>query len=76
MQMLGLAVCPESPVWLRWVGRSQQALAAEKQLLGARWEAEGESALAPGGGAEEPLIPNGTSIDPEVFYCCPSCEGA
>lgn len=70
--MGGLAVLPESPVWLRWVGRAQEAQAAEQQLLGARWQQEGEasSAAQPGrGDAEEPLL-NGASSPQSVLHAC------
>ena len=33
--MLGLAACPESPVWLEWVGRGPEAQKAWQKLLGA-----------------------------------------
>ena len=45
--MAGLAVSPESPVWLRWIGRFEDARAAEQRLLGSRWELEGDSLLGP-----------------------------
>ena len=34
-QGLGLAACPESPVWLEWVGRGPEAHKARQRLLGA-----------------------------------------
>ena len=33
--MLGLAACPESPVWLDWTGRGSEAHKARQKLLGA-----------------------------------------
>lgn len=39
-QMVAMSVLPESPVWLRWKGRSVEAGRAAKRLLGSQWEAE------------------------------------
>ena len=39
MQMVGLAACPESPMWLDWVGRKPEAQKARQKLLGAAAEA-------------------------------------
>ncbi|KAK9866097.1 hypothetical protein WJX84_006291 [Apatococcus fuscideae] len=38
-QMVGLAACPESPMWLDWVGRKPEAQKARQKLLGAAAEA-------------------------------------
>jgi len=51
----GLALAPESPVWLRWRGRRAAAELAEQRLLGPAWRAavgepEEEGALLENGG--------------------------
>lgn len=35
-QMVGLSLSPESPVWLRWVHKTEAAQAAQQRLLGYR----------------------------------------
>ncbi|KAK9788826.1 hypothetical protein WJX73_001137 [Symbiochloris irregularis] len=42
VQMLGMSLVPESPVWLQWKGHTDKAVTAEKQLLGDRWHQEGD----------------------------------
>lgn len=54
-QVAGLALAPESPVWLRWRGRRAAAELAEQRLLGPAWRAavgepEEEGALLENGG--------------------------
>lgn len=58
-QGLGLAACPESPVWLEWVGRGPEAHKALQKLLGAAAgavEASAEQA-SDGRGDEEATQP-------------------
>lgn len=50
LQMLSMAVLPESPVWLLWKGNKEEAAAAQKRLLGEDWQSstpEAESEEAP-----------------------------
>jgi len=65
MQMAAMTVLPESPVWLKWRGRTVEAGRAARRLLGAQGAAdlvEGvveESARegeGEGEGEEEPLV--------------------
>ncbi len=59
-QVAGLALAPESPVWLRWRGRRAAAELAEQRLLGPAWRA------AVGEPEEEgALLENGRGADPD-----------
>ncbi|KAK9819874.1 hypothetical protein WJX72_003513 [[Myrmecia] bisecta] len=40
VQLLALAVCPESPIWLEWVGKIDAANQARRRLLGADFSQE------------------------------------
>ncbi len=42
-QMVGMGFAPESPVWLKSKHRRQEAVWAEKRLLGGAWAAESET---------------------------------
>ena len=42
-QMVGMGFAAESPVWLKSKHRRQEAVWAEKRLLGSAWEAESET---------------------------------
>ena len=52
-----MALVPESPVWLHWKGHTDEAVAAEKQLLGDRWQLEGDLGTgSDADGASEQLL--------------------
>lgn len=78
LQMLGLAACPESPVWLEWVGRGPEAQKARQKLLGAAAnavEASGESAADERGDEEatQPLTDRSSgsgSLSNSEQVCC------
>jgi hypothetical protein len=73
MQMVAMSVLPESPVWLRWKGRSVEAGRAAKRLLGSQWEAE-EVMDAPYEREEqEPLV---SAFAHEVFPYTKICDNA
>lgn len=46
VQAVGLSLCPETPVWLEWKGKSEEALKAKERLQGpaATWAANGNHA--------------------------------
>ena len=54
VQMLGMAVLPESPVWLLWRGKKGLAAAAQKRILGDEWQSEDADSDAD----DAPLVSN------------------
>ena len=59
MQGLGLAACPESPIWLDWTGRGSAAHKARQKLLGAAaGSLETVAPAAPdAGSSDEAMLP-------------------
>lgn len=69
MQMVGMSLLPESPVWLKWKGNSLAAEAASRRLLGSSHEDLVASQAEDG--ESEPLVPASANEVP----CQPMTKG-
>ena len=54
--MIFMSLLPESPVWLKWKGRTHEAEAASKRLLGSNQLVTEAGEAEEGLGDQEPLV--------------------